>query len=80
MISRQQFSEWVEEALLVYNGRATILQVSKYIWENYERELRRFEETFFKWQYDVRWAAKMLREKGVMKSVDDCPKGIWELI
>ena len=53
MISRKQFAVWVETALKNNNGKATILQVSKYIWEHHESELRSSDETFFKWQYDV---------------------------
>ncbi len=79
MTSRQTFEQWVTLALQNHGGRANILQVSKYIWKNHEGELRNDDETFYKWQYIIRWAAKVLREKGIMKAATDSPKGIWEL-
>ncbi len=79
MASRETFEKWVTEALEEHNGKATILEVSKFIWTNYEKELRKDEETFYKWQYIFRWAAKVLREKGIMKAANISPKGIWEL-
>ena len=79
MASQSTFELWVEEALRHNEGRGTILQVAKHIWAFYEKELRKDEDSFYKWQYKMRWAAKMLREKGIMKPVKDSPKGIWEL-
>jgi len=79
MASKAIFEEWVVEALTHHNRKATILQVSKFIWSNYEKELREEDEIFYKWQYIFRWAAKTLRDKGIMKPVKDSPYGIWEL-
>ena len=78
-ISRQQFAIWVHEALIKLNGRAKIIDVSKYIWGTYESDIRMYEETFYKWQYEIRWSAKLLRETGIIKPVSESPRGIWEL-
>lgn len=79
MASREDLREWVIEALRFNNGRASIVQVCKYVWEKYENELRESGDLFFTWQYDIRWAADQLRRKGIMRSVDLSPKGAWEL-
>lgn len=79
MTSYNTFEIWVEEALRHHGGKGTILQVAKYIWTTYERELRKDEDTFYKWQYKMRWAAKILRDKKIILPVKDSPKGIWVL-
>jgi len=34
---------------------------------------------FFTWQYDIRWAANLLRRSGLMKPAESSPHGLWEL-
>ena len=48
------------------------------IWEIHEKDLSG-TDLFYTWQYDYRWAATKLREKGTIKPAEDSPKGIWEL-
>lgn len=67
------------EALKYNNGRASVIQVCKYIWENYENDLRKSDVLFFTWQYRIRWAATQLRKSGEMKSAMLSPRGIWEI-
>lgn len=71
--------DWVVEALRALKDAASVLDVSKYIWDNHEDELRSGGDIFYKWQYDMRWAANRLRERGVMKPADSSPRGMWEL-
>ena len=78
MAGRDVLMDWVEEALIALNGSASLLDVAKKIWDLHEADLIN-TELFYTWQYDYRWAATKLREKGVMKSREDSPKGIWEL-
>ena len=53
--------------------------VSKYIWEHYEDELRQSGDLFYTWQYDVRWAAQKLRNRGLLKAVNGRRDLPWEL-
>ena len=78
MAGRDILMDWVEEALIALNGSASLLDVAKKIWDLHEADLIN-TELFYTWQYDYRWAATKLREKGIMKSREDSPKGIWEL-
>ena len=78
MADRDVLMHWVEEALIALNGSASLLDVAKKIWDLHEADLTN-TELFYTWQYDYRWAATKLREKGIMKSREDSPKGIWEL-
>ena len=80
MATRKDLREWLIEALEVKKGSASIPEVCKYIWENYENELRRSGNLFFTWQYDIRWAAKQLRDEGIMRPHELSPRGIWELV
>ena len=78
MAGRDVLMDWTEEALIALNGSASLLDVAKKIWDLHEADLIN-TELFYTWQYDYRWAATKLREKGIMKSREDSPKGIWEL-
>lgn len=78
-MQKQDLEKCVVAALESHDGRATIIQVSKFIWGNYEKELRESGDLFFTWQYDMRWAANQLRHKGIIRAAEISPKGIWEL-
>lgn len=80
MARREDLRKWLSEALEANNGSASIVEVCKYVWENYENELRRSGDLFFTWQYDIRWAAHRLRKEGIMRAADLSPKGVWELV
>jgi hypothetical protein len=80
MVNRKELCTWIIEALKANNGSASIVEVCKYIWDNYENELRKSANLFFRWQYDVGWAATQLRKEGVMRPKTLSPKGICELI
>ncbi|MFD0859115.1 hypothetical protein [Roseovarius aquimarinus] len=66
MADRNDLKIWVVDALKDKGGKSTIIEVARHIWENHEHELRASGDLFFKWQYDMRWAATALRKEGVM--------------
>jgi len=80
MAHRKDLRKWLIEALKAHNRSAPIVEVCKYVWKNYENELRRSGDLFFTWQYDIRWSATQLRKEGIMRATDLTPKGIWELV
>jgi len=79
MATKEDLPNWVEAALKHYGGGARLVDVAKYIWEYHESELRASGDLFYKWQYDMRWAANQLRRTGKMKAADVSPTGVWEL-
>ncbi len=79
MVRREDLHGWVVEALNAHHGSASVVEVCKYVWENYEDELRRSGDLFFTWQYDIRWAALNLRKKGILREVTLSPKRTWQL-
>lgn len=79
MATRDTLQDWLEEALKANNGKASLLQVCKHVWGRHENELRNSGDLFYTWQYDIRWAATKLRQRGIMRASDDSPRGIWEL-
>jgi len=79
MLTREDMAEWVVEALRSHSGSAWPKDVAKYIWENYESELKRSGDLLYTWQYDVRWAAQMLRDRGTIKAVGGRRDLPWEL-
>ncbi len=79
MASKKDLQTWVVEALKAHGGRATLMAVSKYVWEHHERDLRAAGDLFYTWQYDLRWAATKLRQAGQMRQADESAVGLWEL-
>ena len=69
----------VVEAIRSYGGKATIVQVAKYIWEHHESDLKASGDRFYTWQYEMRWLANVLRHEGRLAPVEDSPRGIWVL-
>ncbi|KFB98725.1 hypothetical protein GTGU_04396 [Trabulsiella guamensis ATCC 49490] len=78
-MQKQDLEKCVIAALEAHSGKATIVQVAKFIWKTYEKELKTSGDLFFTWQYDIRWAANRLRHAGRIKAVELSPKGFWEL-
>jgi hypothetical protein len=70
---------WLEEALKARDGRGTIAELCREIWQRHEPDLRTSGDLFYTWQYDVRWAAYRLRESGVLRPDAESPAGVWEL-
>jgi hypothetical protein len=78
-VGKQNLQLWIVDSLKVSGGHGTVVQISKYIWDHHESDLKDSQELFYTWQYDVRWAANALRRKRVLRPVKESPKGIWEL-
>lgn len=79
MATRQDLTNWVYEALAEHGGEANIVEVARHIWERHETDLRASGDLFYTWQYDMRWAAKRLRDEGKVAAPDATPKGTWAL-
>ena len=79
MTSRLDLQEWVIRALKAHGGTGTIVQVARYIWANYRRELEASGDLFFTWQYDMRWACTRLRERKIVKPAEVSARGQWQL-
>tara|TARA_B100001964_G_C13830327_1_gene421312 strand:+ start:323 stop:589 length:267 start_codon:yes stop_codon:yes gene_type:complete len=68
------------DALEFLQGKGTIVQVSKVIWENYNKELKSSGDIFYTWQYDMRWARHKLQKEGKLDTHMVNGRSIWELI
>lgn len=78
-MDKKDLANAVVDALKANGGRASILAVAKHIWTNHKQNLEASGDLFFTWQYDMRWAANLLRRRGIMKAVDDSLPHAWEL-
>lgn len=79
LITREDMKPWIIAALKAHGGKARVVQVCKYIWDHYENQIRNSGDVLYTWQYDVRWAAQMLRDEGVLRSKDRSKSRHWEL-
>ena len=79
MATRESMKDWVISALKMYNGKAWPKDVAKYIWLNYEEQIRNSGSLLWTWQYDARWAAQSLRNEGILKPVNRRTDLPWEL-
>lgn len=80
MVSREMMKLWVIEALNDLGGAGWPKDVSKYIWDKYEQELKASGSFLYTWQYDVRWAAQQLRNENKLKPVHKRRDLPWELV
>lgn len=71
MITRDSLMEWILEALSEAGGEGSVVDVSKHVWKHHERDLRMAGDLFYTWQYDLRWAAKRLRDLGRLTPVEN---------
>jgi len=74
---KEKLLDWVIDALKSNYGEASVLDVSKHIWERHNYDLENSGNFFYTWQYDVRWAGVELRKKGILKPADE--KKLWVL-
>ncbi|ART62282.1 hypothetical protein [Kushneria marisflavi] len=79
MVTRESMKNWVVEALESMGNKGWPKDVAKYIWDNYETELKESGSLLYTWQYDVRWAAQSLRNSGRLKPVYGRRDLPWEL-
>jgi len=79
MATKSDLRDWVFNAVRSNGGKATIVEVSRDIWENHERDLRASGDLFYTWQYDMRWAAQDLRRLGKFASIPASDKRHWQL-
>jgi len=79
MAGSEILESWIVEALGERGGSASLVQVCSTVWQRHEQDLRAAGDLFFTWQYDIRWAAQTLRDRGTLKSVDGKRNVPWEL-
>ena len=79
MVTKEDLGLWLLECLKANRGKATIVDVCKWLWENHHEDLVASSDLFYTWQYDVRWAATRLRQAGMIEAVEFSHKGVWEL-
>jgi hypothetical protein len=75
MTTREDLKPWIVNALTALGGKARIAKIGQHIWKNYEAELARSGEFFYKWQYEMRWAGDQLVREGRIRKA-----GAWELV
>ncbi|MDR3045264.1 MAG: hypothetical protein LBU75_13530 [Desulfovibrio sp.] len=79
MANKNDLQTWLLDALDRNDGKGTIPQLCKLVWEMHRDELEQSGELFYTWQYDIRWAAQELRNQGILKDTKLLPKGVWAL-
>ncbi len=77
-LKREALEPLVTEAIANCGGAARIADVCKFVWENYEKDIRASGKYFYVWQYELRWASDSLVKQGRLKKGD--PRGIWRNI
>lgn len=79
VVGKGDLAAWVLEAVESLGGGGTVVEVSREIWRLHETDLRDAGDLFFTWQYDIRWAAQLLRDEGKLMPADQAPRGVWAL-
>ena len=76
-MKKHELEDCLIEALQALSGSGTIVEVAKEIWIRHESALRLSGDLFFTWQYDIRWAKKRLRDRGVLEVLRSGHKSFW---
>ena len=79
MATKYDLVDWLVDALFACGGSGRIPELCKHVWNTHEHDLRRSGDLFYTWQYDIRWAAQELRDRGKIKPNGSVPRGVWEL-
>lgn len=70
--------DWIVEALTALGGAGSVIEVSRHVWATHADDLEASGDLFFTWQYDLRWAAKKLRDSGQLEPVG-AGRAPWQL-
>ncbi|WP_374631926.1 hypothetical protein [Ferrovibrio sp.] len=76
----EKLQDWVCAAIAANDGQASIVEICKYIWLQHEAELRKDDQFFYTWQYQMRWAGQQLVKKGLIKKTKIGIKAQWILL
>lgn len=76
MADKTDLKDWVQDALKEL-GPAGVVDVSRWVWEHHEPNLRASGSLFYTWQYDIRWAAQVLRNEGRLAPVGRGRAALW---
>ena len=79
MVTKQILEKMIIEAIKKSSGKASVLEVSKFIWDKYQDDLLKSGNILYTWQYDIRWVAVKLRERGILKQAASNKRGVWQL-
>ena len=63
MSFRGDLEPWIIAALLHHGGKANVTAIAKFVWENYEADIRNTGSALYTWQYDMRWAGQSLQKQ-----------------
>lgn len=80
MATRADLQGWVAEALRTLGGHGRVVEVAEALWRAHKDELRTSGNLMYTWQYDMRWAANVLRRRHILRSAEASPRGVWELL
>lgn len=76
MADKSDLKLWILEALAALGGHAHWVAVARHIWATHEADLRESGDLFYTWQYQLGWAAQVLRDEG---RIDKPGRGNWTL-
>ena len=79
MATKHDLQDWVIEALEELGGSGHVVDVSKVVWRRHEPDLRASGDLFYTWQYDIRWAAQVLRDDGRLRTMAGRRNAPWQL-
>jgi hypothetical protein len=79
-MKRDDLPDLILKALQTIGGTGSVTDVAKQIWKAHEQELAASGDLFFTWQYDMRWAAQRLRDRGKLTHSRQHGRAVWQLV
>jgi hypothetical protein len=75
MLTREDRKPWILVALIAIGGRATVVQVCRYLWQNHEMSCDALAIDSSLGSTKIRWAATKLRlSRSLLRQIDKAPR------
>jgi hypothetical protein len=75
-VTREDLKPIILAALGSVGNKERIARIAKFVWDNYQTDLKASGDFFYTWQYDLRWAGDQLVKEGRLDKTSH--RGMWE--
>jgi hypothetical protein len=75
-VTREDLKPIILTALGSAGKKEKIAKIAKFVWDNYETDLKASGDFFYTWQYELRWAGDQLVKEGLLDKTSH--RGMWE--
>lgn len=79
MVNDDMLKLWILEAVECQSDLPGYVEIAKYIWLNYEEQLRVSGNKFYTWQADLRWLCTRLVKEDKLVRLKDGNRSVYSV-